>query len=99
MTGVWVGYFGSLERRVLRPEVALEDLSVSQFSLFISRQTTIFMDPWKVIKHYSSCPIHPLKSKIESLSLGSVHKFLFDGEEIEGAHMIVWLIVKLNLTS
>lgn len=57
------------------------------------------MDPWKVIKHYSSCPIHPLKSKIESLSLGSVHKFLFDGEEIEGAHMIVWLIVKLNLTS
>lgn len=44
-----------------------------------------FIDPWQVIKHYSSCKIHPSKSKLESLSLGSVYKFLF-GDDLEGAH-------------
>jgi hypothetical protein len=45
-----------------------------------------FMDPYKVIKHYTSCRINPTKSKIDSLSLGSIYKYLFDGEDIEGAH-------------
>jgi hypothetical protein len=45
-----------------------------------------FIDPWKVIKHYTSCPVHPSKSKIYCLSLGTVHKFLFEDEEIAGAH-------------
>jgi hypothetical protein len=45
-----------------------------------------FMDPWKVIKHYTSCAVHPSKSKIDCLSLGSVYTFLLGGEEIEGAH-------------
>ena len=36
-------------------------------------------------KHYTSCPIHPSKSKIDCLSLGSVYTFLFD-EDLDGAH-------------
>jgi hypothetical protein len=42
------------------------------------------MDPYKVVKHYTSCQINPTKS----LSLGSIYKYVFDfeGEHIEGAH-------------
>jgi hypothetical protein len=43
------------------------------------------IDPYHVIQSYSSCKIHPTKSKIKSLSLGMVFKFLFE-EPIEGAH-------------
>ena len=44
-----------------------------------------FMDPWQVVKHYTSCPINPSKSKLESLSLGSVYKFLFE-HDLDDAH-------------
>jgi hypothetical protein len=43
------------------------------------------IDPYHVIQSYTSCKIHPTKSKIDSLSLGVVFKFLFE-EPIEGAH-------------
>jgi hypothetical protein len=44
-----------------------------------------FMDPYKVVKNYTSCQINPTKSKIDCLSLGSIYKFLFE-EDLEGAH-------------
>jgi hypothetical protein len=45
-----------------------------------------FMDPLKMIKKWKSCKIHPLRSKLESLSLGSVWSYTNGGKSMEGAH-------------
>ena len=44
------------------------------------------MDPYKVITSYKSCLIHPDKSRLESLSCGSVFNFLYPDEPLEGLH-------------
>ncbi len=44
-----------------------------------------FIDPYDMIKKYTSIPVHPKHSKIESLELGSVWKYLF-GRNLNGAH-------------
>ena len=45
-----------------------------------------FMDPYKVITNYKSCKINPLKSKLESLSCGSVFHYLYPEEPLDGLH-------------
>jgi hypothetical protein len=42
------------------------------------------MDPLEVIKGYK-CPLHPDKSKLDSLELGVVYQFI-TGENLNGAH-------------
>ena len=44
-----------------------------------------FLDPLKVIRHYKLCALCPVKSKLESLELGSVYKFI-TGTNLNGAH-------------
>jgi hypothetical protein len=53
--------------------------------LCIPDQIKYFMDPLEVIHVYSSCPYHPSKSKLESLELGCVWKFI-TGRNLNGAH-------------
>ena len=45
-----------------------------------------FMDPLKMIKKWRSCEINPRRSKLESLSLGSVWSYTNGGKSMEGAH-------------
>ncbi len=54
-------------------------------SLSFPRQIKFFMDPLKMIKHYKSCPLHPSKSKLESLRLDIIYRFV-TGTELQGAH-------------
>ena len=44
-----------------------------------------FIDPYRLITKYTSMKVNPKHSKIESLELGSVWKFLF-GRNFNGAH-------------
>ena len=44
-----------------------------------------FLDPRRVIQKYTSCSLNPIKSKLDSLELGVVWKFLF-GQNLNGAH-------------
>jgi hypothetical protein len=44
-----------------------------------------FLDPLKTINHYKSCALHPSRSKLESLELGCVWKFI-TGQNLNGAH-------------
>jgi hypothetical protein len=48
-------------------------------------QLKYFLDPLKVIGEYSRCPLHKSKSKLESLKLGCVWKFI-SGDNLNGAH-------------
>ena len=45
-----------------------------------------YMDPLRMIKKWKSMPLHPRRSKFESLSLASVYKYIHDGADLEGAH-------------
>lgn len=53
--------------------------------LTIPSQIQYFMDPIEVIKNYRSCSIHPSKSRLDSLELGVVYKFV-TGYNLNGAH-------------
>ena len=53
--------------------------------LSVPPQMEFFMDPLHVIKSYKSCPFHPTKSKLDSLELGCVWKFV-TGENLNNAH-------------
>lgn len=44
-----------------------------------------FIDPYRMITSYKTMQLHPSKSKIESLELGSVWKYCF-GRNFNGAH-------------
>ena len=44
-----------------------------------------FLDPYRVISAYTSCRLNPKKSKLDSLELGVVWKFLNE-TNLEGAH-------------
>ena len=44
-----------------------------------------FLDPLKTIQSYKSCPLHPSKSKLESLELGCVWKHI-KGSNLNGAY-------------
>jgi hypothetical protein len=52
--------------------------------LTIPSQIQYFMDPLEVIKAYK-CPLHPTKSKLDSLELGVVYRFI-TGNNLNGAH-------------
>ena len=45
-----------------------------------------FLDPYRVIAKMSSCKLNPEKSKLDSLLLGVVWKYINDGENLNGAH-------------
>ena len=45
-----------------------------------------FMDPLKVIGHYSGCKLNPKHSKLDSLELGVVWKHINEGANLNGAH-------------
>jgi hypothetical protein len=51
--------------------------------LNIPPQIVYFMDPLEAIKGYK-CPLHPDKSKLDSLELGVVYQFI-TGENLNGA--------------
>ena len=53
--------------------------------LTIPHQIKYFMDPLEVIKNYRSCSLHPSKSKLDSLELGVVYKYI-TGDNLNGAH-------------
>ena len=44
-----------------------------------------FMDPLMVIRHFTGCLLHPIKSKLDSLELGVVWKYITKSN-INGAH-------------
>ena len=48
-------------------------------------QVKYFFDPLKVIGEYSRCPLHKSRSKLESLKLGCVWKFI-SGDNLNDAH-------------
>ncbi len=52
--------------------------------LNIPKQIVYFMDPLEVIKTYK-CPLHPVKSKLDSLELGVVYHYI-TGHNLNGAH-------------
>lgn len=43
-------------------------------------------DPYKIIMNYKSRCIHPSKSKLQSLSCGSVFNYLYPKEPLDGLH-------------
>jgi hypothetical protein len=53
--------------------------------LSMPSQFYYFMDPLEVIQHYKGCKFHPTKSKLESLELGCVWKFITN-RNLNGAH-------------
>ena len=44
-----------------------------------------FMDPLEIIRRHPGCKFHPNKSKLESLSLGDVYRYMHD-KDLVGAH-------------
>ena len=54
-------------------------------SLNMPPKIKYFIDPMKVIKHYKSCKLNSKHSKLETLSLSSVWKFI-NGRILYGAH-------------
>ena len=44
------------------------------------------MDPYLMIKKWKSMKIHQKNSKLESLSLSSVYKYISGGDTLMGAH-------------
>lgn len=53
--------------------------------LNLPQKLKYFIDLLKVIKQYKSCKFHPSKSKLESLSLSSVYKYIC-GVLLHGSH-------------
>lgn len=53
--------------------------------LTIPSSIVYFMDPLEVIQSYKSCKLHPSKSKLDSLELGCVYKYI-TGENLNGMH-------------
>jgi len=49
-------------------------------------QIKYFMDPYRVITSFKSCPLNKSKSKLDGYDLGSVWKFVNDGRNLNGAH-------------
>jgi len=49
-------------------------------------QIQYFMDPYRVISSFKSCPLNKSKSKLDGYDLGSVWKFVNDGRNLNGAH-------------
>ena len=49
-------------------------------------QIEYFMDPYQIIKKYKGCDLHPLKSKIQDLSLSTVYKYVTGHSSLPGAH-------------
>ena len=45
-----------------------------------------FLDPLKLIKTFTGCRLNPKKSKLTSLSLGSVWSYINYGKTLEGTH-------------
>ena len=45
-----------------------------------------FLDPYRVISKMKTCKLHQEKSKLDSLSLGVVWKYINDGKNLNGAH-------------
>ena len=60
-------------------------LQAPRTELLMPSAIKYFLDPMKLIRHYKSCAINPIKSKIESLELGDVWSFLFK-RNLNGAH-------------
>ena len=54
-------------------------------TLSLHPQLKFFLDPYKVVSEYKTCPFHPSKSKLEKLELGAVWKHLM-GQNLNGAH-------------
>jgi hypothetical protein len=54
-------------------------------TLSLHPQVKYFLDPYKIITEYKSCPFHQSKSKLEKLELGAVWKHLM-GQNLNGAH-------------
>ena len=57
--------------------------------LNIPKQIVYFMDPLEVIKTYK-CPLHPVKSKLDSLELGVVYHYI-TGHNLNG-RVFFWLL-------
>ena len=49
------------------------------------RQLRYFMDPLEIIRRHTGCLLNPKKSKLQSLSLGSVYHFIHK-KDLSGAH-------------
>jgi hypothetical protein len=45
-----------------------------------------FIDPYRVIEKYKTCPFNKAKSKIEAYELGVVQKYANNGSNLNGAH-------------
>ena len=54
-------------------------------SISFPRQIRYFMDPLEVIRRHTGCKFHPNKSKLQSLSLGSVYRYINE-KDLAGAH-------------
>ena len=48
-----------------------------------------FLNPLRVINKYKQCKFNPTKSKLDSLDLGAVWKYIKVGENLNGAHDIL----------
>ena len=64
--------------------------------LNIPKQIVYFMDPLEVIKAYK-CPLHPVKSKLDSLELGVVYQYI-TGHNLNSAHDALLVDVKAQTT-
>lgn len=54
-------------------------------NLSLPNNIRFYIDPYRGIDRYTGCPLHPKKSKLDSLSLGVVWKHI-KGANLNGAH-------------
>ena len=54
--------------------------------LTLPLQIEYFLDPLRVIRNYKGCKLNPCKSKLDSLELGIVWKYINAGRNLNGAH-------------
>jgi hypothetical protein len=54
-------------------------------ALSFPHQLKYFLDSYKVIDKYTRCPLHSSRSKLESLQLGCVWKYI-TGANLNGMH-------------
>lgn len=63
----------------------LHDPAYAEYDLVFPDWIKFFMDPCRVIRHYSMCQINPSKSEIPNLKLKTVYQHV-TGDPLEGAH-------------
>jgi hypothetical protein len=56
-----------------------------EYKLDMPTQIQYFMDPCYVIRHYKRCPLNPLRTKMNSVAMGDIYRYLF-GEDLDNAH-------------